>query len=296
MFSKRLFVALSVVMAVCASLVAAPVAWGTPTGEYSVFAQCPYSNPLVEGCIYSQTESGEFIVGKKTVPVSKTITLQGGIYEDEATETKYFVGATNGETLSPTPQNVPGGLSGLINCTEISGSGFWEGVLRSACEAAFEKGLTGVTATTELAGPASDIVVNPGKVVTEKGIALKMPIKVHLENTLLGSECYIGSNAAPIWLEFTSGTTSPPPPNSPISGNAGEQSFNAEGTILTVKNNVLVDNAFSAPEASGCGGILSFLIDPILNADMGLPSAAGHNTAILKGALESSNAKVVAEH
>ena len=43
----------------------------------------------------------------------------------------------------------------------------------------------------------------------------------------------------------------------------------------------------------GCGGIFSFLIDPIVDSKLGLPSAAGHNTAILKGTLKVAAAEAV---
>jgi hypothetical protein len=54
------------------------------------------------------------------VPINKTITLQGGLLENEPSYVKHLVGALNGETLSKTPQNVPGGLLDLVNCEEIS--------------------------------------------------------------------------------------------------------------------------------------------------------------------------------
>jgi len=43
-------------------------------------------------------------------------------------------------------------------------------------------------------------------------------LEVRLENPFLGNSCYIGSNAHPVVIEFTSGTTSPPAPNKPING------------------------------------------------------------------------------
>ncbi len=49
-----------------------------------------------------------------------TITLQGGYTFNEETEAETFLGALNGETLSKTPQKVPGGLLGLVKCNEIS--------------------------------------------------------------------------------------------------------------------------------------------------------------------------------
>ncbi len=252
-----------------------------PKGAYAQFADCPLSNPNVTACIFAQTEAGEFIVGKETVPIKHTITLQGGLHPT-GSEIE-FVAAENGETLSKTPQSVPGGLAGLVKCFEISN--FFE---RIACEVVFENGVTGVTATTELAAAPSAIGISVSNLLNETGTALSLPVKVHLENPLLGSSCYIGSNAKPISLPLTSGTTSPPAPNKPISGTKGE--FEAEEEVLILKNNSLVNNSFAAPEAEGCGGLFSFLIDPLVDSKLGIPAAAGHNTAILKGTLKQTSA------
>lgn len=259
-----------------------------PTGEYAEFANCPYDTPGVAACIVAKTESGEFIVGKKTVPISKTITLQGGGREVNEEGASEFVSATNDESLSKTPQSVPGGLAGLVECDKITNI-----VERVLCEAAFENGVTGVNATTEIAGSASGIRLNTGNLVSETGVALTLPVKIHLENPFLGSECYIGSNANPISLELTTGTTAPPPPNESIKGYSGEITTNPAGTIVTVTENVLVDNSFAAPGTTGCGGAFSFLIDPIIESQIGVPSASGENTAVLKGRFKSAEAEEV---
>ena len=258
-----------------------------PKGEYAPFADCPLSNPATTLCVFAKTESGKFIVGKETVPITNTITLQGGIHEN-ADETLNFIGAEDGNTLSKSPQKVPGGLAGLIKCNEISN--FLE---RIACEVVFENGVTGVNATTELAAPASSIGINLTNLLEGKGIALSLPVKVHLENPFLGSSCYIGSNAHPVVIELTTGTTSPPLPNKPITGNVGEIEINPLGTIVTVKKNSLVNNSFPAPAVEGCGGLFSFLINPIVDSKLGLPAAAGHNTAILNGTLKTAEAAAV---
>ena len=111
-----------------------------------------------------------------------------------------------------------------------------------------------------------------------------MPVKVHLENPFLGKNCFVGSSTSPITWKLTTGETAPPAPNKPIKGTAGEVEFLEEGSILQLKNNELVDNAWSAPTASGCGGILSFLVNPIINAQLGT-TTAGHNTAILNNTI-----------
>jgi hypothetical protein len=47
------------------------------------------------------------------------------------------------------------------------------------------------------------------------------------------------------------------------------------GTIIEAKRAKLVDNAWSAPGATGCGGFLVELLDPIINAAAGVPAAGG---------------------
>lgn len=277
-------------------------AMATPKGEFAVFAQCPLGNLELSACIASKTESGEIALGSQAVPIVNTQTLQGGFIrtregEGEAeVETLHFVGAANGETLTKTPQKVPGGLVGLVKCNEIKGKGVLESLARAACELVFENGVTGVNATAELAGPASSIVLNENNIFSQSGVGLVLPIKVKLENPLLGGECYIGSNSHPMTLELTSGTTSPKEPNKPITGKAGSNKTRAEGLILVISENSLVDNTFEAPGVTGCGGIFSSLLDPIINSKIGLPAASGHNTAILNNTVEQSSAVSVREN
>ncbi len=270
-------------------------ALATPKGDFAVFAQCPLKVSGVVSCLYATTESGEFVVGKKTVPLTNPQVLQGG-FKEVAGGGVEFVGAADGNTLSKSPQKVPGGLAGLINCPEIKGSGLLEKLERGTCEATFENGATGVNATTELAVPPSGIKFQLGNLLQEEGVALTLPVKVHLENPLLGSSCYIGSSSAPVVLELTTGVTSPPPPNKSISGKLGTVGFAGEGEILKITNNSLVDNSFAAPKTNGCGGLFEFLLAPIIDAQLGVPSPAGHNTAILNGTLEQSSAESVKAH
>lgn len=288
--TRRMLLALA--LGAMAMLVPASSAFATehhPKGEYAPFADCPLSNPATTHCLLAKTESGEFTISKERVPIVHAITLQGGLHAGEEGPDG-FIAAEDGNTLSKTPQPVPGGLAGLIKCNEISN--FLE---RLACEVVFENQLTGVNATTELAAPASSIGISPENIATGAGVGLSLPVKLHLENPFLGSSCYVGSNAHPIVIEFTSGTTSPPLPNKPITGKPGETTFNEAFTIITVKNNELVNNSFGAPGAEGCGGIFAFLVDPIINAKLGLPSTAGHNTAILRGTLKIAIASAVKE-
>jgi hypothetical protein len=260
------------------------------TGAFTRFAQCPYKNTEVRKCIHSVTESGEVILGSKKVPIVNPVTLQGGAGPvDEVTEMSKFFAATNGVTLSKTPQPVPGGLAGIINCKEIK-----DFFLRISCEVTFENGLTGLNSTLELAKPASEIRISEFRIAAEEGVGMILPIKIRLENPFLGSNCYVGSEKSPVIWNLTSATTSPPLPNTPISGAGGEGEFLEEGRIIALKNNKIVDNAWAAPGVSGCGGFpAELLLNPIINAAAGLPAKAGTNTAILKNTVSSSPAVTV---
>jgi hypothetical protein len=267
------------------------------TGAFAVFNYCPSKTTGVVKCVQSVTHGGKVVLGNKTVPITNPVTLQGGVGKsefqpnEEITE-KFFAATNGGETLSRTPQAVPGGLTGLVNCKEISLF-----FLRVSCESIFENGLTGVASTVELALPPSNIVVSEENLGGELSLpALKLPVKVHLENPLLGSECYIGSSSSPIWWNLTTGTTSPPAPNKPITGTVGKLTF-SEG-IGTFTGASLVENAWAAPAATGCGGFLvEYILDPIINASVGVPAAAGKNTAALENTTISlANAALVNEH
>jgi hypothetical protein len=260
------------------------------TGNYTKFVQCPYSNLEVKKCIYSVTESGEVLLGSKKVPIEKQVILQGGfgatIEEKEGAEFAKFYEATNKITLSKAPQNVPGGLLGII--PEAS----QPALVKALIKFFFENSLTGVNSTLELAKPASEIRVSENNLAGETGTALQLPVMVHLENPFLGKSCFVGSSSNPIIWKLTTGTTNPPAPNKALTGSAGEIEFLEEGRILVSKNSKLVDNAWAAPTATGCGGILSFLVTPIINAQLG-STTAGHNTAILKGTLNVASAAAV---
>lgn len=252
-----------------------------PTGEYANYADCPLSRPNLENCVYSVTTGGSVTIGNTAVPIKNPVTLQGG-FEGVGSEIAFF-GAEDGETLSKTAQPVPGGLAGLIKCSEITNF-----IVRLACEVTFENGLTGVNATLELAGPATSVKLSTENLIFEEGTALELPVKVHLENPFLGSSCYIGSNAKPIVVPLTTGSSGS------LHGKAGKVSFNPSFDITYVTGSKLVNNTFAAPAATGCGGaVVELLIDPILNAKIGLPAGSGTNSAILEANFEDGAAESV---
>jgi hypothetical protein len=254
-------------------------------GEFTKFEQCPWTTAEVNKCLYSLTTGGEVVLGNKKVPIESSVTLQGGFSVPVAGFSKFFA-AKNGITLSKAPQNVPGGLAGIV--PEASSPPLVKALIKFF----FENKITGVNSTLELSKPASEIKLSEIHLAEEEELALKLPVMVHLENLFLGKSCFVGSSSSPIYWELTSGFTSPPEPNKSIRGNGGEVSFLEGGRIAHLSGNELVDNAWSAPKATGCGGILSFLVSPIINAQLGT-TTAGHNTAILKNSIYIATAAAV---
>jgi len=228
----------------------------TPAPGYEQFKGCPSpaENPKIEACIHSIVTSGHFQMGQKDVPIEHPITLTGG--------TEQFLEGFqyNSEGgLQKVKQKVPGGVVGLTGLTfllELLGS----------------EALT-LYAVTELAGTPTVGFNN-----------ITLPIKVHLVNSVLGSKCYVGSNSSPIVLHLTTGTTSPPAPNKPITGKEPEFGADFELEISEIKGGIYVDNSFAAPGANGCVltlfGFIPISINGLVNTQSGLPSPAGTNETI----------------
>ena len=210
---RTLTLVLAIGVPLAALGVASPALASNP---YSVFEQCPTKTAGVHFCLYGTTTKGEFAIGKTKVPINKTIVLQGGALPTEPSEASgayYLIPAKNGESLSKTELNVPGGLLDLINCEEIKGNGLIEVIAREACKAVFENKETGVTATTELVATSSNpAILSLHNLFAESGTALTLPVRLHLKNPLLGNSCYIGSESHPVQLHLTTGITSPPGP------------------------------------------------------------------------------------
>ncbi|HEY6729770.1 MAG TPA: hypothetical protein VI039_01970 [Solirubrobacterales bacterium] len=224
-------------------------------------------------CFHSETKSGFLTIGKKTTPIVNTQVLQGGLKVTPAFESTFYAAEEN-NTLVKTPQPVPGGLLG------ITAPSWWPKFLRDLFNDTINNGFTGVTATVELVKPVQFSLINS---ILRTGTSTVLPVKVKLSNPFLGNSCYIGSSSQPITLNLTTGTTAPPAPNQPIEGSSGDLGGNPQLTIQSLKNTKLVDNSFAVPGANGCGGLFSFLIDPFVESIVGIPSAAGTNTAVLEG-------------
>jgi hypothetical protein len=227
--------------------------------DFAKFVNCPIESATF--CQYGETTSGEIKLGSgKAVPITNPSILQGGLAFPARHPLPVIPPRFGAEELQRSPQTVPGGLTGL---SELIG-----GEVKATAEQA---------GTIEVNGAA----LGEG----ENSTAVLLPIRVHLENEMLGPNCYVGSEADPILLHLTTGTTSPPAGTEPISGSKGEQPGKDKGKLLTFLGTSLVDNTFAVPAATGCGtnALLEPVITAAVNTAEGLPAEPGKSYAILNG-------------
>ena len=274
----------------CAAVAAAPALASAPTGLYARFTGCPVDNPAflaaahdpngggVGVCTWDQSSGGanggEAILGKTgtAVPIVNPMTLQAGVTTDANGNETFWNASPASQTLVDPGQPVPGGLSALLG---VPGGDNGNG--------------RRVTAKTMLAGAPQ---ISLDNLISQSGPGIVLPIKIQLINPKLGGNCFIGTDANPIVVNLTDGTTSPPLPNTPISGNIANLDVLDDGNLVTIGVLDLVDNAFAVPTANGCGHPAGRL-DAAINARQGLPSPAGNNTLIINGSSALANADSV---
>jgi hypothetical protein len=249
-----------------------------PSGFYTGMGTCPTSSPQLEnanngavGCVVATIGGGSMVIGGITVPLTSAITTKFGVdwLDDgpsvtfpDGNEASIFstVAPTDGNELSSAPLDVP--IPGLAN---------------------YFPGVTSAIVQVQLAGP---ITAFTPLASGENYPLFQLPLEFHLLNVFLGLNCYLGTGSNPILLQPSTGTTNPPAPNKPITGDPGTVSLGSDPTghsdlLAGFSGATLVDNSFAVPGATGCGigGSLDWLVDLLF----GLGSGPGHNTATLTG-------------
>lgn len=245
------------------------VATSVPDVGYEKFTGCPHpgQNPLIVTCFREVIGGGELQMRKVEIPISKPITLSGGITSGETFDYNSFGG------LTPAKQTVTGGVVGFTGLTWL--------------EEYFSPEELRLYAVIELVAKPSNQLVEPAT----------LPVRVHMVNPVLGNNCYIGSVSNPITLKRITGTTSPPAPNPPITGEPGSPSSTGGSGIDHLNGGTYVDNAFAAPGANGCMltlfGFPPIAINGVINEQSALPSAAGNNRTIQEFDTETAPAALV---
>jgi hypothetical protein len=257
------------VVTLAAALLVVPVgnaaaAGGLPSALQQ-FAHCPVDNPQVSLCL-AASDTGSFVINSTTLTEHAPITLiMGLIANADGTYTSVLPDDGSPAMVAPS-MAVPGGLLG----TGRSG------------------GELAVRATPQLVGLP---VFSINNLLSGNGPTIVLPTDVLLTNQFLGTDCTIGTASDPETLNLTDGATSPPPPNTPITGIPGTLHVKYRGKMIKLIGSELVDNAFAVPGASNCGSNGSF--DSAIDALRALPSAAGLNTGILQGSSELAEAQLI---
>jgi hypothetical protein len=272
----------------------------TEHAEFQAFANCPFAEPEAQICSWalsSYTEmwpskkikeewekehekpapglTSRFKAGNVTVALKQRVTLRGA-FSVESEPEKWF-GAEGAPTIEPVAQ-VAAPITKDVDTTKLSPEELnrYNYFVKIAKE-------TKVTATVELAGPASAIQVNLGNLLGETGTAFAFPVKVKLNSAFGGSNCYVGSEANPILVEFTTGESGA------LHGKAGSiLKFDKGQFIGSVLTDTLVASTFASPGVEGCG--VNGGADEAIDSALGLPSATG-NEAILNGTLKIASAE-----
>jgi hypothetical protein len=251
----------------------------TLAGPWAPFTNCPVDDPQMlaiqpggdnAACVSSVSPNGSFKIGNTTLQTGGT-SLQFGVAgstPDDPTLGQ-IVPATDGMTLIADPVDVPGGVLGLMCPSNIL-------LVSSLCRQATNTSLNRITAQVKLAGTPTDFSAT-GALSTGTPI-LTLPVKIQLQNPLLGSNCFIGSNSNPIVLR----------PQALTLGSVGSV-IDPNGFpvgIIQITGGTLGDNSFAVPGATGCGPL--GLANGAINSRQQLPSPAGQNELVQNDASAST--------
>jgi hypothetical protein len=265
---------------------------------YAKFKNCPWQlgRPTVELCFTGVTKGGSnggfFELGRVSVPLSKPVTLQGGLHENEAEEKLFIVPATT-ETLESPELTVPKGLS-LIT-PEVEKQAEWSPSTIAAFKEAKTNKETSLKVKIEVAGGNKlyeiPNALNTTNLIFEQGAAFTLPLKVRMISPWLtklgGGPCTVGNETTPVFQELT---TEPAK-----GGSAGDLEILNEGNLVILRNSKLTDLGWEVPagaEASGCGGAMEAEVDKAINIVLGLDRRE-HGITVLSGTLYESTAESV---
>jgi sugar lactone lactonase YvrE len=223
-------------------------------GAWTPFNRCPVDDPAmlatdgvntVSLCVTSNSTHGSIQLGILPGTETGNSNLQGGLVADFNTGEFTFISPASGALVGDPVEVTVMNLS--------------------------------ATATVESAGTPTDFDLLAGLSV---GLPiLTLPAKIHLENELVGPNCYIGSEMNPMVLH---------PANTNVdNAMLNTQTFDPDGTpnpdgplgTLEVTGLVQGDSTFAVPVAQDCNGLAD-----LINTLVGLPSPSGMNNLVLDDA------------
>ncbi|HEX5851795.1 MAG TPA: hypothetical protein VFY36_01765 [Solirubrobacteraceae bacterium] len=272
----------AVLVAVIAAMLAIIVSAGSASavtlkGLWAPFNRCPVEDPAllsaninqgtIAVCLAVDSPNGSMKIGNLSLKTGASET-QMGVFGDEGA---FSAIAPRGSTIVAAPVEIPGGLAALV-CPK--GADFKGDVCESA--ASRPPRLNAVKSTLESAGPPSNLSLFAAFEIGAPIVTL--PAKLHLQNPLLGPNCYIGSKAHPILLQPA--TIIAPTPvffRFDVDGTLDEEAGLIFEALFT--NTSQGDSTFAIGTATGCGW--NGRLNAAINRTVGLPSPAGNNSTVL---------------
>jgi hypothetical protein len=265
-------------------MVAATAAVVAPLATFSVPASAYQGVPPPTPQTFAQCPTKAKVIGAKNRNV--TVCLVG-----TAAQGTIDIGSLD------TTFRGPGVVDGGVNLGLASDGTFnWANALNGKSFTS-PRQLLGVPVMVALGNPSgvtppanSDVYVQAvavGQVLfgVNDGLVTQVPLAFHLENALLGNDCWLGSAADPITLNLTTGTSGA------LTGGLGSLNILDSGNVIQTIGTEVVDNTFTVPGATGCGS--GGVFDQDIDAAQGLPNASGANEAILYGNFDLAAVKWV---
>jgi hypothetical protein len=246
-------------------------------GIWGPFTRCPVDNAQMlatdgvssdPACIANSSPNGSIKLGNST-QTTGAANLQLGATINDATGAFSLISPPGGGLVAE-PVNVEGGLLGLMCPSDIP-------LVSAICDGLVGSPANAVTATVEPAGEPSNF--NRAAALSVGQPIITLPVKVHLENPILGPNCYIGSNGDPILLRPKNLTQ---PSLAVVTGDLDGTPNPAGALARIATTSTQGDDTFAVPGATGCG--LLGVLNVAVNQQQGLPSPSGNNNLVLNNA------------
>ena len=255
-----------------------------PKGIYAPFTNCPLNDPVMHevmdmngggfaACTAGLATGGSIKIGNITTPVVENVDVQFGFFIPPGDANFYPAPAVpplagTSAILSTKPDPLPETLTQALGCPSSNAT------VEKLCQQAQTLGgsYNKVSALAQEAGQISNFAL----------LGWTQPVKFKLINPLLGSNCYIGSDEAPIVLNPS---LSIGPGGSLQLENDPAPTVHPDTFVLALTGAVASDSTFTAPGVTGCGpgGVANVAVDDALDASSGLPAASGTNSLTLTG-------------
>ncbi|MDH6227677.1 MULTISPECIES: hypothetical protein [Streptomyces] len=244
----------------------APAAGTQLAAPYQNMDTCPTASPLLTaadnlqvGCVHSEVGGGTFRIGDYSVPIGAPMKLNWGIRWSSAAPTVDVLGSTANVYDTANPVGGPL-LDAPVTEAPLPGlANFWPGV-------------TSADIKVEPAGPIRNFV--PLAVGSDHPL-FEMPIKLKVIHPLLGSHCYLGTDAKPIVLR----ASSPAAPDMAVEVDPNGH----ETVVIKITDGTLSDSSVAIPGASRCGLLGLGESNWIVNSLFDLPAGPGGNAVTFTG-------------